>query len=85
MEVCILSAHLVIVRYILHNAFIHQICFVVVLPISLAHLLVKLYCTAEVPASDLFRPDTGGTATMSDESRELMDDLDFVWVAHTVV
>ena len=44
---------------------------------------VKLYCTAEVPASDLFRPDTGGNAAISDESRELMDDLDLVCVVHT--
>ena len=73
MEVCISSADLVIVRPILHNVVIHQICFVTYCAsyMRLVHPQVTLYCTAEVPASDLFRTDTRGTATMSDESREL--------------
>ena len=44
---------------------------------------MKLYCAAEVPASDLFRPDIGGTSAMSDKFRELMDDLDLAYIGGT--
>ena len=80
MKVCISFVVLSLCKMFL---IVHQTCFVAVLPIYLIHPQVKLYCTAEVPASDLFRQDIGGNAAMSNESLGLMDDLDLVWVART--